>query len=91
MLFPLDESSLDQFFQRVVDGVLVFNMQDETDVHQPFLSVPMVDIVQNKDIQGAEIGISCSVHTADHPPGKGIVRGDHAVFKFTEWPGIRGG
>jgi hypothetical protein len=63
-------------------------MQDETDINESFLTVSVIDIVQDQYIQGAEVGITGSMHAANHPSRKSAMGDDHAVFKFAERPGV---
>jgi hypothetical protein len=70
--------------------MLVFDMEDKADIDQSFFTLPMVDIMQDQDIKGAEVQVSGGIHATHHPAGKGIMGNDHAVLELAELPAVRG-
>ncbi len=55
MFLPGDKLCLHQFFQGVVNGMLIFYMEYKAYINQLFFAVSVIDIVQYQNIERAEI------------------------------------
>src|SRR6056297_2286875 len=81
-----DQPGLDQFAQRVIDGVGVLDIEQEADIRKPLVAVAVIGVVQDEDFQRAEIGMARCRHAARHPARKGVEGDDQAEFEFGQFP-----
>ncbi len=60
----------------------VFDIQQETDVREPFVPVPMVDVMQDQNFERAEVGVARCGHAARNPSRKGVEPNDQAELEL---------
>ena len=57
-LFGRKKLHLHQFTQGVIDGVGVFNIEQETNVRQALVTTPMVGVVKHQNLERGQFNVS---------------------------------